>query len=626
MQVEENGMKDDLRLQFQTLQEQQVQRLQKHLKKKKQTSTRQDTLNLFEDEDEDDSVPEWSNSGSRLLKTENDHLQERVRELRDENGRLLKLLTEKEFEIKFLRKKKEEDRLALVGTMGLAGDAAAVKIVELSKKNRELSAEMEREKAKTKQLNTRVRDLEREQVLSNEVGDEVCIQHILNTPGSWRGRAQQILALQNKVKDLEQQLSSASDKKQAGESSREQSMLGKGVHQRNQDKNQSYIRNLERDRKEALEKLNVEYEHILSEHAEVKKKLESSKARNQILSVELKTLKTQLSTLTEKGRHDNELIDALLKREARHTEVKINHAYLTVKEEGDRRPDSASSVSKMGHKLVESSRALSPGSTTDLREQPEAWCSACAARQLQCSEFKAMCQAANVERDRLLELAKVQQRRETEAMQKFSEVEQKFWDERRRCVILERRLERLKLDHEKAQKVNRSRTGSVNVSEKLDGLSPRRDLESKNVDQISELSLQFAAQQEELDVQRLSLNQVLKAKEEDLQLYSTMISQVKQVFLQALRQYKQSTKQETFYGFAQWTLYPSLFSEVFPRSGSPEPSRDAAVFPELVFSPARDVLTELFTLQRARRFSAFLLVHLKQLGQLHFPAEPLRLI
>lgn len=58
----------------------------------------------------------------------------------------------------------------------------------------------------------------------------------------------------------------------------------------------------------------MDYEAILKDHEDVKKKLEASKARNKSLSAEVKTLKVQISTLLEKGRHDDELVDALLVR------------------------------------------------------------------------------------------------------------------------------------------------------------------------------------------------------------------------------------------------------------------------------------------------------------------------
>ncbi|CAO2633119.1 Coiled-coil domain-containing protein 13 [Lemmus lemmus] len=387
MEAEESSA-DTLRLQFKAMQELQQRRLQKQMEKKKEKELSckskgdqeelteiPDNLSLLNTEEQNlKNIFE-----KRVLEDEIQQIRSELRETIDENGRLYKLLKERDFEIKHLKKKIEEDRLAFTGATGMAGDLVANKIVELSKKNRGLMAESESAKAKVKQLTNCIQELKQElqmapaglpakgttdtgtkpltqvgdrarletpevkalqdrlaatnlkmselrnqiqsakqelrvaqKVLANEVGEDVNIQQLLASPGTWRGRAQQILVLQSKVRELEKQLGQRQNKT-TGLSGSEPLPVGSDPRKLTaQEKNLLRIRSLEKDKQESWEKLASEREALQTELEDLRRKFEGMRSRNKVLSSEVKTLKTQMVTLVEKGRHDDELIDALM--------------------------------------------------------------------------------------------------------------------------------------------------------------------------------------------------------------------------------------------------------------------------------------------------------------------------
>uniref|UniRef100_A0A8C3XMX0 Coiled-coil domain-containing protein 13 n=1 Tax=Chelydra serpentina TaxID=8475 RepID=A0A8C3XMX0_CHESE len=680
----DKGLNENLKIQFKALQEQQQKRLQNLMEKKKEkqhgqkqqqpnnnpteTFGVQDDLNLL-------VSAMIADLSSRLLEDENEQLQEQLREVVDENGRLYKLVKERDFEIRQLQKKIEEERLALKGMSGLAGDVAATKIVELSKKNRELTAETESEKAKVKQMNNKVKELEKElqtalgkiqslggndsgikqsilrrmegnspespelkalqekltaanfkamecrnqlqttkqelkmmqKLLASEVGEDVNIQNLLTISGSWRGRAQQILVLQGKVRELENQLGQSKSRVSVNNVDEEMLALTDPRKLSAQEKNLIRIRNLEKDKKEALEKLSGEHNTLQKDHEDVKKKLDASKARNKVLSNEVKALKGQISTLLEKGKHDDELVDALLKqmheilkhlslqdeknkesqqslgqhlnseaqkqssligqlqqmvaeREARIKELEEEMGLLTLQVNlaKDINYNSSSpreflfcflphsTVSKMGHTLVESA-ATKPSppsnSVTSGRYSPDL-----KVLQTQITEYKALCHAAEVERDRLTELVTVLQKRVVESSDKVLEAEKKLQEERRRSVILEQHLEKMKMDAGKntiTQKpLPRNKTGEERSRHTLTA-SDRKDLTATQLSevplksQIEELTTRLVIQLDENEALKTALESTVNMKEEDFKLYQETMGQVKEIFLQALRQQKQ---------------------------------------------------------------------------------------
>ncbi|XP_059674861.1 coiled-coil domain-containing protein 13 [Gavia stellata] len=698
--------------QFKAYQEQQQRRLQNLMERKKEKQNSQNgdngntketfripgDLNLFET-----GQPVNEDHSKRLLEVENEQLQDQLREVQDENCRLYKLMTEKDFEIKQLQKKIQEDRLALSGPSGLAGDLAATKIVELAKKNREITAETESEKAKVKQLNNKVRELEKElqtavekihslgggdagikqstlkmiegnlaespevkalqeklttanfkvmeyrnqlqsakqelkmtqKLLANEVGEDVNIQSLLTNSGSWRGRAQQILVLQSKVRELENQLGQNKTRTSLSEVDEELLSLADLRKLSAQEKNLLKIRSLEKEKKETLEKLTGEHDALQKSHKEVKKKLDASKARNRILCSEVKTLKGQIVTLLEKGKHDDELIDALLsqqkqmqeilkhlsqqdekdkdsqqmlgqhlnsevqkqnclieqlrqmvaEREAKVKELEEEIGKLTLQKKSAHQGDdseaadtppsehsedpgftllkplasgsnevgrigSARTVSKMGHTLVESaatkpsllSNNVTPGRYVDSLDLK--------VLQTQIAEHKALCQAAEVERDRLLELVTVLQERVEEGSDKILEAEKRLQEERQRRVILEQQLEKLQMDlgrKTRAQKPPlRSKTGqSASHSRLTLNVSDRKELSAAQLSklplesQIEELSTRLVIQLDENKALKAALETTVRKKEEDFKLYQDTMGQVKDIFFQTIRQQKQ---------------------------------------------------------------------------------------
>ncbi|XP_068790204.1 coiled-coil domain-containing protein 13 isoform X6 [Struthio camelus] len=570
--------------QFKALQEHQQRRLQNLMERKKgkqnsrkgnsgkaeETFGSQNDLNLFEV-----GQPENDDVRKRLLEAENEQLQDQLREVRDENGRLYKLVREKDFEIKQLQKKIQEDKLALSGTSGLAGDIAATKIVELAKKNREITAETESEKAKVKQLNNKVKELERElqtamgkihslgggdsgikqstlkmiegnlaespevkalqeklttanfkvmeyrnqlqstkqelkmtqKLLANEVGEDVNVQSLLATSGSWRGRAQQILVLQGKVRELESRLCQTKSRTSSTEIDDDLLALTDPRKLSAQEKNLLKIRSLEKEKKEALEKLTGERDALQKDHEEVKKKLDASKARNKVLCSEVKTLKGQIVTLLEKGKHDDELIDALLSQQKQMQEILMH-------------------LSQQDEKNKESQQILGQHLNSEAQKQN------CLIEQLKqmVAEREAKVKELEEEIGQLTLQETVQELLIYHPLSAQKIQVLLYSGPWHQAAI---RLEGLNLF---GQSTSHSRlTWNVSDKELSAAQLSKLPLES----QIQELSTRLVIQLDENEALKAALETAVRMKEEDFKLFQDTMDQVKEIFLQALRQQKQ---------------------------------------------------------------------------------------
>jgi len=148
------------------------------------------------------------------------------------------------------------------------------------------------------------------------VGETVNIQAILNGTSNWRGRQQQIIALQEKLNELKSRTAMNSTLGQNDDwDGNSLAMKYDETMSIAQQRQRDEIRRLERERKDQTEQQKQEIQTLRQEQQTLKDKFEQSKTRNTVLTNELKTLREQLKTSLEKSKHDDELVAVLLKQQ-----------------------------------------------------------------------------------------------------------------------------------------------------------------------------------------------------------------------------------------------------------------------------------------------------------------------
>ncbi|KAK3729329.1 hypothetical protein QZH41_009042 [Actinostola sp. cb2023] len=155
-------------------------------------------------------------------------------------------------------------------------------------------------------------------VLSKELGEHVNVASILNEPSEWRGRQQHISALHNKVTELKGQLHEVARCGSTISSNfllRSSMATPSSLSSQYDAKHKSVLRKIEKDRKDTIEKTQLDLDKMTEEHSRLQQKLDASKARNKVLANEVKSVKAQIKTLLEKGAHDDELIAALMREQ-----------------------------------------------------------------------------------------------------------------------------------------------------------------------------------------------------------------------------------------------------------------------------------------------------------------------
>eukprot|EP00049_Salpingoeca_infusionum_P009165 m.151774 g.151774 ORF g.151774 m.151774 type:complete len:550 (-) comp14257_c0_seq9:694-2343(-) len=335
--------------------------------------------------------------------------------------------------------------------------------------------------------------------LEREIGAEIPVALILNQDSQWRGRAQLIQQLKAKVAELQKSQEGSATSHVASHAD---------VDKRTRDT----LRKLERQRKANLEQANTHLEEVQGALDELKKKYDGARARNNMLSREVKELrkaqeetKEQLAVADERVKDLEDEVEKLKTTKSRRFPERerlmsaVEELSTTCREQ--QKVIDTLQASSRANSLPSSRPGLSRSSSTASRTRtPSRPSSLHSVRQM---PFSASSQRAD---QSVLEETQAMLRAETVEKDKYKEL----------CAVLQRQVDEA------------AESALVSTS----GLVPARQLSTDEcVDQLS-------SARETISQLQTSLVQISKTKNDQIAALESMVSQMKYIFAQAAKKMK----------------------------------------------------------------------------------------
>ncbi|XP_015188292.1 PREDICTED: putative leucine-rich repeat-containing protein DDB_G0290503 [Polistes dominula] len=384
-----------------------------------------------------------------------------------------------------------------------------------------------------------------QKLLSSEVGDNVTVTGLSSQLGGWRGRAEQIRILQQKIVELQTKLS-------------EYDGNLKGSFVSLERKNLANLRNAEKERRQQIENSAKELRQAEVSLETYKRKLEASKARIKVLENELNVSKANVTLLNEKRTHDDHLIETLNNRlksvenkyqereiDIKNKEDKIERECINVKNDLqaaqiqidrltrklDEReieidklrngliiPEDQKSQRVITHtedrNVINNYRTSSTNMITNLNEP---------------NEYVTIAIAAEAERERLLELVIVLNRRLDKERNDANSLAESLRNERYKLAKLELKLRKLENERTGMSKVD---SGCYRMKNCKSTSGLKTNDEFANAEQIR---FKLELLEEECLALKARLNTVQQDKASDLETYKRMLDQARKTFQEACK-------------------------------------------------------------------------------------------